>query len=95
MKPKIFTSILLFISAYSPLFLILAVKDFDFKTTHKLNHPLAIYILLSLSVLSIILLFVTVSSMRRGNMCVEVISVKNRSVDLINYTIPYIVSFWF
>jgi len=94
MKPKIFTSILLFISAYSPLFLILAVKDFDFKTTHKLNHPLAIYILLGLSVLSIILLFVTVSSMRRGNMCVEVISVKNRSVDLINYTIPYIVSFF-
>ena len=30
MKPRILTAILLFISAYSPLILILAVKDFDF-----------------------------------------------------------------
>jgi hypothetical protein len=94
MKPRIFTSILLFISAYSPLFLILAVKDFDFQTTHQLKHPLAIYILLGLTLLSVILLFVTVSTIKRGNMCVEIVSVKNRSVDLINYTIPYMLSFF-
>ena len=28
MKPKIITAILLFISAYAPLFIILAIKDF-------------------------------------------------------------------
>lgn len=94
MKPRIFTSILLFISAYSPLFLILAVKDFDFQTTYQLKHPLAIYILLGLTLLSVILLFVTVSTIKRGNMCVEIVSVKNRSVDLINYTIPYMLSFF-
>lgn len=94
MKPKIWTSILLFISAYSPLFLILAVKDFDFENTYRLQHPLAVYIMLGLSVLSIIILFLTLRLIKRGNMPVEIKSVSNRSVDLINYTIPYILSFF-
>lgn len=94
MKPKIWTSILLFISAYSPLFLILAVKDFDFDCTFRLKHPLAIYILLGLSFLSVIILFLTIRLMPKGNMPVEIKSVSNRSVDLINYTIPYILSFF-
>jgi len=54
MKPKLFTAILLFISAYSPLLLILAVKDFDFETTHRFHHQIPIYILLSVTALSII-----------------------------------------
>lgn len=94
MRPKLLTAILLFISAYSPLFLILAVKDFDFYITCSFNHPKAITILLSLSILSVILLFLSIKSFSRGNMPVTVRSVDNRSVDLINYTIPYIVSFF-
>lgn len=93
MKPKIFTAILLFISAYSPLFVILAVKDFDFKTTHCFLHPILIGIMLCITFLSIIILFAIFRSIKQGNMCVEVVSVKNRSTDLINYTIPYILSF--
>lgn len=94
MKPKILTAILLFISAYSPLFLILAIKDFDFNETWRLKHPIGIYVMLGISLLSIILLFATVKSIKRGNMPVKIVEVKNRSVDLINYTIPYIVSFF-
>ncbi|WP_442787888.1 hypothetical protein [Flavobacterium suncheonense] len=94
MKPKLFTAILLFISAYSPLFLILAVKDFDFNCSFTFEHPKTIYILLGFSLLSVILLFLTISRIERGNMVITVTSVKNRSVDLINYTIPYIVSFF-
>lgn len=94
MKPKLFTAILLFISAYSPLFIILAVKDFDFKATYRFHHPVPVYILFGITALSIILLFATVATMKRGNLVGEVISVKNRSVDLINYTIPYMVSFF-
>jgi hypothetical protein len=94
MKPKLLTAILLFISAYSPLFLILAVKDFDFYCSYSFGHPIAISILLGLSALSVILLFVTIGSIKRGNMPVTVKTVENRSVDLINYTIPYIVSFF-
>lgn len=94
MKPKLLTAILLFVSAYSPLFVILAVKDFDFNSTHHFKHPIVIYTMLGVALLSVVLLFATVSKMKRGNMCVTVTSVKNRSVDLINYTIPYIVSFF-
>lgn len=94
MKPKLLTAILLFISAYSPLFLILAVKDFDFKSKLNFNHQTFVCSILGISLLSIILLFYTVSKIQRGNMPVKIISVKNRSVDLINYTIPYIVSFF-
>lgn len=94
MKPRLLTAILLFISAYSPLFLILAVKDFDFNCKINFNHPAFVYSILGISLLSIILLFYTVSKIRRGNMPVRIISVKNRSADLINYTIPYIVSFF-
>ena len=94
MKPKLFTAILLFVSAYSPLFIILAVKDYDFNQKHWFRHPVPIYILLGISLLSIIFLFVTVTTLKRGSMAVEVVSVKNRSVDLINYTIPYMLSFF-
>lgn len=94
MKPRIFTSILLFISAYSPLILILAVKDWDFNCKNYFKHPLAIYIMLGVALLSVLLLFMTVKSLKRGNMPVKVKAVKNRSADLINYTIPYIVSFF-
>jgi hypothetical protein len=94
MKPKLLTAILLFISAYSPLFVILAVKDFDFYSNCSFKHPIGISILLGIAALSVTLLFITINSIRRGNMPVTVKSVKNRSVDLINYTIPYIVSFF-
>lgn len=94
MKPKLLTAILLFISAYAPLFLILAAKDFDFTITYKFKHTAPIYILLGSSSVSICLLFYTVKSIKRGNMPVKIKSIKSRSVDLINYTIPYIVSFF-
>lgn len=94
MKPKIFTAILLFVSAYSPLLLILAVKDFDFNNLYRFHHPVVICIMLGIALLSIVLLFITVSSIKRGNMPVKIMAVKNRSIDLINYTIPYIVSFF-
>lgn len=94
MKPKLLTASLLFLSAYSPLFLILAVKDFDFYCSFNFRHPVGVSILLGLSILSVILLFATIHTIKRGNKPVTIISVKNRSVDLINYTIPYIVSFF-
>lgn len=94
MKPKLITAILLFISAYSPLFIILSVKDFDFHKTHRFQHPIQIIILICITFLSVALLFFSIKSIKKGNMPVKIISVKSRSVDLINYTIPYIVSFF-
>lgn len=94
MKPKFVTAILLFISAYSPLFLILSIKDFDFDENHCFKHPILIYALVGISLISVSLLFVSVKLISKGNMPVKIKSIKSRSVDLINYTIPYIVSFF-
>lgn len=94
MKPKLITSVLLFISAYSPLFLILAVKDFDFECSLNFKHSAAIWIMLGITALCIFILFAIFKKIKRGNMAVKVIEVKNRSADLINYTIPYILSFF-
>ncbi|MBN9298444.1 MAG: hypothetical protein J0I41_15675 [Filimonas sp.] len=94
MKPKIFTAILLFISAYAPLFVILAIKDFDFDCSKAFNHSVPILILLGVTAISVTLLFYAIKSIKRGNMPVKVKSIKNRAIDLINYTIPYIVSFF-
>jgi hypothetical protein len=93
-RPKFFTAVLLFISAYAPLFLILAVQDFDFEETNSFGHPIAVYIMLLLAVISVFLLLTIFGKISKGTMVVEVLGVQNRSSDLINYTIPYIVSFF-
>lgn len=94
MKPKFITSILLFISAYSPLLVIIAVKDFDFIDKFWFNHPSVIYCLLAITIISVVVLFAIFNKIDRGSMLVVVISVKHRSNDLINYTIPYMVAFF-
>ncbi len=93
MNPRLFTSVLLVISAYSPLFVILIVKDFDFENTRCFNHPYVIMVIFSLVVLSNALLCVCIHLFNKGNKEVKVTSTKKRSIDLINYTIPYIIPF--
>src|SRR5579871_4842881 len=93
MKPKLFTAVLLFISAYSPLFLMLAVKDFDFECRHTFKHPWFAYSTLGLTVLSIVLLFYSITSIKPGTQSVTVTAVKNRSIDIIGYTLPYMLAF--
>ena len=94
MKPRVGTAVLLFISAYAPLFLILAVKDFDFEKTYCFRHLEAVSVLLGISLLSVVLLGYTVRNIKPGNKKVTINKVQTRSADLINYTIPYIVSFF-
>lgn len=94
MKPRLLTAILLFISGYSPLFLILAVRDFDFDTCHCFKHQHAAVALITISIISIISLYATVRLIDKGNMAVKIVSVKDRSPEIIGYTIPYIVSFF-
>lgn len=93
MKPKLLTSVLLFVSGYSPLFVIFAVKDFDFDN-YSFHHPKAVTALISIAVLSILLLFAIMRRFRTGDILVEVTVVRNRSIDIINYTIPYMISFF-
>ena len=89
MKPKLFTSIILFLSAYSPLLLIFAVKDFNFEL-NWFNHPIASSSLLLISVSSIFILYTIIDEIKVGSMAVKIKAVNNRSLDVINYTIPYL-----
>jgi MFS family permease len=91
MKPRVFTLFILFISAFSPLFIIIAVKDFDFcKNIFK--HKTFIIIMLSIVVFSIIMLFFIISTFKKGDE-ITINKIENRSTDIINYTIPYLLSF--
>lgn len=93
MIPRPLTAILLFISGYSPLFFILAVRDFDFELCYCFRHTHTAVALLVISGLSIFLLYLTVHLADKGNTAVKVISINDRSPEFVSYTIPYIISF--
>lgn len=93
MKLKLFSSLILFISAYSPLLLILIINAFDFKCKLEFRNSTLVIILSSLVILSISILLVIFRQMPRGSSIGKIIKIENRSLDLINYTIPYIISF--
>ncbi|AQG80511.1 hypothetical protein [Spirosoma montaniterrae] len=93
MNPRFLTAVILFVSAYSPLFTILIIKDFDFKYD-SFKHPNIAYTSIGLVALSIALLFYSVNSIKAGNTVFKINSVKARSGEFINYTVPYLLSFF-
>ncbi|KAF3983352.1 MAG: hypothetical protein HFP78_00065 [Methylococcales symbiont of Hymedesmia sp. n. MRB-2018] len=92
MKLKILPSILIFVSAYSPLSIIFLIQDFDWKTKSVL-HPEILYPILGISFISIIFIWVAVKFIKVSTPPVKVLSVSNKSGELINYSIPYMISF--
>lgn len=93
-KPKLrfFPSILLFVSSYSPLSIIFMILDYDF-TKHALKHPSMVWTIFCVSISSCLLLWRTVRA-SEGDSKAIIKSASNRSGDLINYSIPYIISFF-
>lgn len=87
-------SILLFISAYSPLSLILLLQDYNIEE-HKLGHQIYSISLLILGVLSVIFLFVSISSGKKSTQPVIIEKIENGSNELLNYSIPYLLAFVF
>lgn len=94
MKPKVWISVLMFISAYSPLFLIFGVRDIDFEHSYKIMHPLAVCIMIVIVIVSIFSLFKTISLLKDEDMTVKISSVNNRSTDLFNYSVLYVICFF-
>lgn len=82
----------MFISAYSPLALILAVKDFDLKRIWFLNPTTSITILI-IGAISIFVLNIVINDSTSGHR-IKVDKISNKSNTLINYTIPYMISFF-
>lgn len=86
-------SLVLFLSAYSPLLLILIIKDYD--PTHPAWLPKS----LTLSgILFIVAIFSSIAILRSvkeisGGLTVLVTKASNKSGDMFGYTIPYMLSF--
>src|SRR6218665_3695492 len=86
-------SLTLFLSSYSPLMLILVIKDYAQVNPSWLPcHPILSGVLLSVAILSIV---ITLCSMKEisGGLPVIVIKASNKSGDMFGYTIPYMLSF--
>ena len=93
MKLRFVSSLLIFMSAYSPLSIIFLIQDFDFAKK-EVMHPEIVWPILGLSVLSCVLLWMAVRYLKGSSPPITVKSVSNRSGELINYSIPYMISFF-
>lgn len=93
MKLRLLPSLLIFLSAYSPLSVIFLIQDFDIESK-QIAHPLIVWSILGVSIISCILVWASVSLLKSSTPPIIVKSVSNRSGELINYSIPYMISFF-
>lgn len=93
MKLKLLPSLLIFLGAYSPLSIIFLIQDFEWKTK-ALKHPEIVYSIIGISLISVIITWVSAAFLKVSTPPVKVISVSNKSGELINYSIPYMISFF-
>lgn len=85
-------SLVLFLSAYSPLMVILAIKDLALSQPYFFGSPVASGILILMAIGSS---FVTLRAVKSvdGGLPVVVTKAANKSGDMFGYTIPYMLSF--
>ena len=86
-------ALVVFISAYAPLLLILAIKDLDVSGNLPTpKNPWWFGGLLVMAVLSCVVVLRTMGSVREG-LQVQVSKAANKSGEMFGYTIPYVLSF--
>lgn len=85
-------SILLFLSAYSPLMIILIIKDIDTSEYWLFRTPILSGILFLIAVSSSIITLQVVKSVDEG-LPATITKAANKSGDMFGYTIPYMLSF--
>lgn len=85
-------SLLLFLSAYSPLMLILTIKDIDLSSPWFFSAPIHSGILLLIAVFSSVITLRAVKEID-GGLPVVITKAANKSGDMFGYTIPYMLSF--
>ncbi|MGR5062008.1 hypothetical protein [Photobacterium sp. DNB22_13_2] len=112
-KTRLVSSIAIFISGYTPLFLIMIIKDIKsfFWYEKILDTPIlfvskikfpywinfsnkdVVFTLIGLSVVSLILLRYVLKNITKDPFDITINSAKCRSSEVVNYTIPYMISF--
>ena len=85
-------SLVLFLSAYSPLMIILTIKDLNFSLPHFFGSATTSGILIFMAIGSSVVTLMTVRSVESG-LTVVVTKAANKSGDMFGYTIPYMLSF--
>lgn len=85
-------SLVLFLSSYSPLMIILTIKDLNFSLPHFFGSATTSGILIFMAIGSSVVTLMTVRSVESG-LTVVVTKAANKSGDMFGYTIPYMLSF--
>ncbi|HFX1321641.1 TPA: hypothetical protein ACID8E_002185 [Pseudomonas aeruginosa] len=85
-------SLVFFLSAYSPLMIILTIKDLNFSLPHFFGSATTSGILIFMAIGSSVVTLMTVRSVESG-LTVVVTKAANKSGDMFGYTIPYMLSF--
>ena len=93
MKTRLFTSITIFVSSYSPLAVILLIKDFN-SANWRFDHPRTCGLVVILAAASVVVLLIALKLLVEGGFAVSVRRISNRSNELVNYTIPYMITFF-
>lgn len=106
-------SIAIFISGYTPLFLIMIIKDIKgfvwyehvlkepFFIINKIVLPYWVSVknanvvisLIAISIISLLLLRYVLNNITNNPFQIRIITAKSRSSEVVNYTIPYMISF--
>jgi hypothetical protein len=92
LKLRPLVSFVLFLSAYSPLMGILAIKDLNVSSAFFFHSPTTSGILILIAIGSSVITLLTVRSVDSG-LPVVVTKAANKSGDMFGYTIPYMLSF--
>lgn len=85
-------SLVLFLSAYSPLMAILAIKDLNLSLPSIFGSATASGILIFMAIGSSVVTLIVVRSVENG-LPVLITKAANKSGDMFSYTIPYMLSF--
>ena len=93
MKLRLISSVLIFISAYSPLSIIFLIQDLELPAW-RLKHPEIVWPMIGISAISCIVIWAAVHFLKTSTPPVKILKVSNRSGELVNYSIPYLVSFF-
>jgi len=90
MKPRFGTEILIFLSGYTPLWLIFFIQNIYFFET-DLGFKISLTMLI-ISIISCIILKYTITCIDSPYPSVRITSINNQSRELLTYTLPYIAS---
>jgi hypothetical protein len=89
LRLRFWASLILFISAYSPLLIILVIKDYESPFISWIPcNPERSFIFVLIAIISCLVALYSVKEIKSG-LIVQVTKASNKSGDMFGYTIPY------